>query len=301
MFGFSIFRRLEGNGESHGLGNGLVRAWLAFAMILHSWTALAAEERPTNLPERFTEVTPRIATGAEIHDAAVFKTLKEEGFQVVVSVDGLRPPVEKATAAGLRYVHLPVGYDAITVETQAALRTLLQETDGKVFIHCHHGKHRGPAAAALAGLVSGDIKQKSTALQVLEQCETSKDYAGLWRAVESFTMPPAEAASAPLVAVAKVEPLVESMTTIDRLFEELSHKHKEALSQKQQYEKATLLWEQFGESARHTKDSEMAKALQASAKAANALRQAIHEGTNTATLLTAMRRDCRACHRKFRD
>src|SRR2546423_1384396 len=42
-----------------------------------------------------------------------FASLQRLGVKTVISVDGARPDVERAHKYGLRYVHLPIGYDGV--------------------------------------------------------------------------------------------------------------------------------------------------------------------------------------------
>ena len=48
------------------------------------------------------------------------------------------------------WIHIPIGYDGIPLESEAAIVRAMKETEGPVYFHCHHGLHRGPAAAAIA-------------------------------------------------------------------------------------------------------------------------------------------------------
>src|SRR5262245_9667583 len=80
-------------------------------------TPAAAPER---LDIRGTEnsfrVSPRIYSGGEPRGAEAFAALKKLGVKTVISVDGAAPDVEAARKVGIRYVHLPIGYDGIPRE-----------------------------------------------------------------------------------------------------------------------------------------------------------------------------------------
>ena len=80
-----------------------------------------------------------------------FATLAAMGVKTIISVDGGAPDVAAAKAAGIRYIHLPMGYDGCeesrVLELTRATRDSMER--GGVYIHCHHGKHRSPAAAAV--------------------------------------------------------------------------------------------------------------------------------------------------------
>src|SRR3712207_7739670 len=60
----------------------------------------------------------------------------------VISVDGARPDVELARKYGLRYVHLPIGYDDVTENEGRAIAKAITELPGPFYIHCHHGDRK---------------------------------------------------------------------------------------------------------------------------------------------------------------
>lgn len=73
----------------------------------------AAEILPsTNLHNVFA-VAPRIFSGSSPENEAGFVELAKLGVKTVISVDGAKPDVEMARKHGLKYVHLPIGYDGI--------------------------------------------------------------------------------------------------------------------------------------------------------------------------------------------
>ena len=71
-------------------------------------------------------------------------------MQTVISVDGAKPDLEAARKHGLRYVHLPHGYDGVPAPRGDELAIALRTLEGPIYVHCHHGKHRSPAAAGVA-------------------------------------------------------------------------------------------------------------------------------------------------------
>jgi protein tyrosine phosphatase (PTP) superfamily phosphohydrolase (DUF442 family) len=81
-----------------------------------------------------------------------FASLRALGVLTVLSVDGVRPDIERAHKYGLRYVHLPIGYDGMPSQQALRVARAVRDLPGPVHVHCHHGKHRGPAAAAVARL-----------------------------------------------------------------------------------------------------------------------------------------------------
>src|SRR4051794_27773883 len=67
------------------------------------------------LPHAF-RVSDRIYSGGSPDGEAGFAELERLGVKTIISVDGARPDVDAATRHGIRYVHLPVGYDGIPRE-----------------------------------------------------------------------------------------------------------------------------------------------------------------------------------------
>jgi hypothetical protein len=123
------------------------------------------------------------------------------GVNTVVSVDGAVPQRELAKAAGIRYVHIPVGYDGISQAAGCSLTRVVRETTGPIYIHCHHGRHRGPTAATLACRVEGTADVRRS-IEIMVLAGTSQDYGGLWRDVKAFVVPDERVQLPPLVEVA---------------------------------------------------------------------------------------------------
>lgn len=166
------------------------------------------------------KVTESIYSGGEPDGDQAFACLVDLGVKTIVSVDGARPDVERARKYGIRYVHIPIGYDGISADAGAKLACVVREVDGPIYFHCHHGQHRGPAAAAIACIAAGMCDGKQ-AVTILEAAGTGKDYSGLWRDVEAYR-PPMDGADLPeLVAVAKVPSVAAAMAMLDRSFDNL--------------------------------------------------------------------------------
>ena len=94
--------------------------------------------------------------------------------------------------AGVRdrnpWIHIPIGYGKLTEQQRADLVEAVTSAEGPVFIHCHHGKHRGPAAAGYCGIATGEISREQ-GLKLLSEAGTRSDYAGLWDAIRHFERP----------------------------------------------------------------------------------------------------------------
>jgi len=115
---------------------------------------------------------------------AAFDALRDLGVRTIISVDGATPDVERARARGMRYVHVPVGYDGIRPDAAATLARAARDLPGPIYLHCHHGKHRGPAACALIAVALGRMSQEEGEA-FLRLAGTSPDYPGLYASVAS--------------------------------------------------------------------------------------------------------------------
>ena len=165
----------------------------------------------SNLHNAFA-VTPKIFSGSSPDNEAGFAEIAKLGVKTIISVDGGKPDVETAKKYGLKYVHIPFGYDGIPTNRVVELVKAAQTLDGSFYVHCHHGKHRGPAAVAvMCEAVSG--WSTDLAEQWLRQAGTASDYPGLYRNVREFKLPSAAelAAVKKLPEVAQRSSLVETM------------------------------------------------------------------------------------------
>src|SRR5204862_244762 len=115
---------------------------------------------------------------------AGFAELEALGVKTVISVDGMTPDVEGAKKHGLKYVHLPHGYDGIPTERGQELAKAVRDLPGPIYIHCHHGKHRSPAAAAVACVEAGLIPAEAGE-GILKAAGTNPNYQGLYEAVRN--------------------------------------------------------------------------------------------------------------------
>ena len=117
------------------------------------------EAVPKELPglHNVHRATKIVYLGSEPHGEEAFISLKKLGVTTIVSVDGATPDVELAKKHGLRYIHIPTGYDGVDEVATKALTRVAWEIKTPLYVHCHHGKHRGPAAAAIVCLASGTL------------------------------------------------------------------------------------------------------------------------------------------------
>ncbi|MBU6303643.1 MAG: hypothetical protein KGS60_19020 [Verrucomicrobia bacterium] len=255
------------------------------------------------LPENFRPFTARIFCGAQPEGDNAFRALRDAGIGLVLSVDGATPDVAAAQRQGIRYVHLPFGYDGVPPTVVAALAQVVSTSPGKIFIHCHHGKHRGPAAAAIAGLFEGSLDQAG-ALHLLEAAGTGREYEGLWRDVREFHGVPEGVVPAPIVETAPVPDLVSAMVEADdvasRLKDLLGVADEQALSEAAR--QAVLLREAFLEMVRLEEAAPLRPGLLEASDLATGLREAIATNPRSAMVsLDRIRAKCAECHRSERN
>jgi len=170
--------------------------------------------------ENVIEVVPGVYSGSEPRTEADFASLERLGIGIVVSVDGAHPNVAMAERFGLRYVHLPIGYDGIGEERQRELASVMKKSVRGVYVHCYHGVHRGPAAAAV-GLVGAGVIDNETGIALLIRAGTSVLYDGLFASVRRCVLiePEDFVELSTLPTIANVEGSQELMAQIGRVWE----------------------------------------------------------------------------------
>ena len=55
----------------------------------------------------------KVFSGSSPEGRAGFESLHAMGIRTIISVDGAKPHVDLAREQGLRYVHIPIGYDGL--------------------------------------------------------------------------------------------------------------------------------------------------------------------------------------------
>lgn len=285
------------------------------------FTSFLFAQDPSKLPhgehmpgvDNVLKVSPHVVSGSQPHGEEGFKTLKELGVNVIVSVDGAKPDVENARKYGMRYVHVPIGYDGISDEAQAALKRVMQDfKQDKIFFHCHHGKHRGPAAAAVA-CREADILSEAEALDFMRSAGTSTDYGGLWKEITEFHRIPVTAPLPMLVEVAEVESLPAAMAKVDRVYDQIVLCEKAGWKAPPEHQdldpaqQALLLQEGLHESGRLLPedkfDAKYRTMLRETERLILQMKKQIEAGQNGAATasLKKVKAACSACHQDYRN
>jgi protein tyrosine phosphatase (PTP) superfamily phosphohydrolase (DUF442 family) len=264
----------------------------------------------------------RYYSGSAPDSEEAFFALARAGVKTIITVDGTQPDVETARRHGIRYIHLPHGYDGVSTNVEIQIQKAIATISGPIFFHCHHGKHRGPAAAAIACIATeGWTPEKAD--RWLHLAGTDTNYAGLYRTVEQFhpLTPEALAAiSAVLPERAGVSRLIDAMVGIDASWDALKAARKvDYVAPADQPDldpanEATLLMEHFREAARL---EEVKRKGAAFLEAAGAMERL---GSEAAVLLRqrkdglspelnvrldrvfdGINRSCASCHHDFRN
>jgi len=304
------------------------------SLLLNVATAalLPGQERPDawqpeklaapSLPNAY-RLHPRVISGGQPEGEPAFANLKNLGVQTVISVDGAKPDVELAKKYGLRYVHLPHGYDGVPEERIKELAKAVRDLPGPIYIHCHHGHHRSPAAATVACVAAGLLAPEH-ALSVLITAGTSENYRGLYQSARSarpLDFKLLDELRVEFPETVKVPPIADAMVQIEH-----AHDHLKLLAanrwrplEKQPdldpAHEALMLKEHYHELAR-TEDAQKQPAafrrmLAESEETAEALETLLLDWRTAGrvqpvpakveSIFTTATQHCTACHQKFRD
>jgi protein tyrosine phosphatase (PTP) superfamily phosphohydrolase (DUF442 family) len=169
-------------------------------------------------------ITDSLFSGSSPEGDNGLRSLKQLGVKTIISVDGSKPDVDRAKKLGLRYVHLPFGYDGIPSQRVLELAKVVRDLPGPFYIHCHHGKHRGPAAAAAVHLCVDENCSVEQALAEMRRAGTDPHYTGLYAVPKNLVRPSSkdlDLIPADFPEIAKVRDLTQFMVEIDAKWENL--------------------------------------------------------------------------------
>ncbi len=265
------------------------------------------------------QVTDQVYSGGLPEDEPAFQELQRLGIRTIISVDGAKPNVELAEKYSMRYVHLPHGYDGISDVRGKEIAKALKTFEPPFYIHCHHGKHRSPAATAVGCRALGWISADQS-LELLKLAGTDPKYKGLFRAVQSASKVDTNEIDQLKVAFtssADLPPMAHAMVEIEEHFESL-RKLQQVKWQSVSHGKhspqqtALLLQEQFRELLRmddqRIKSAEFIRICQNSESAAERIEKLLRESSRSTSVtnqldeaLKSMESDCKSCHEAIRN
>ena len=284
--------------------------------------APAAPVAPANFPpvkdlpgiENYRRLSSKIAQGGQPNGEASFRALQAEGITTVVTVDGAVPDLENAKKFGLTYVHIPIGYDGLSTDEQARVVKAVKEANGPVYIHCHHGLHRGPAAAMIARQgIDGLTSEQAVAELKASGC--SPNYEGLYRDVKEWRAPSAEtlAALGKLPEVIKPTGVRESMVHVDEHYDYLKASQKAKWKVSPEYpdisppHEAGMMAEALRELGRLPEAQKLGADFVALAKASEEAAVALKAALDAGALDRAekawgpFKQSCENCHKTYRN
>ena len=306
---------------------------------------VGAQEVPPSLDERLTtenssastfprridarrlpnliQVHEGVYSGGSPEGDQAFQELRSLGVKTVISVDGMQPDVAAARKHGLRYVHLPHGYDGVPDQRARELAKAVRTLAGPIYIHCHHGQNRSPAAASVACVAAALIPPDQSAA-ILKLAGTSPHYRGLYRSARA-ARPLAESVldemDVEFPETSDVPPMAEAMSSIERTHDRLALIAAAGWQAPREHpdldpaHEALMLREHFTELLRtdfaRIEPLAFRQSLQESELAARALADALTESDRRSPKQTAQRAanrlfsqissGCTTCHQKFRD
>lgn len=257
-----------------------------------------------------------IFSGSAPLDDAAFAELARLGVKTLVSVDGAVPDAATARKHGLRYIHLPVGYDGVSSNRVAALVKAAGTVPGPIYVHCHHGQHRGPAAVAVI-CEATDGWTTNQAVCWMREAGTAVEYDGLYRSAVEFRRPDAAALATitEFPEATRTSSLVEAMVALDEEFERLDSARATRWGTIPNQpdltpgHTATLLWEHLRELARLDevvkRPADFGSRLSAAEDSALQLRDRLRDSTATPSVrdeaFQSLKSRCADCHRHHRN
>ncbi|MCB9849506.1 MAG: cytochrome c [Phycisphaerales bacterium] len=262
------------------------------------------------------DVAPGLISGSAPEGEAGFAALEDRGVRTILSVDGATPEVDAAHRHGMRYVHLPIGYHGIDPPRQLEIARAVRDLPGPVYVHCHHGKHRGPAAAASAAVELG-LLSADDAITFMKDAGTSDSYPGLYACVRNLhPATPEQLAGAPasFPEIAPVPGFVLAMSHCQDAYDHLveirdagwqtppTHPDLVPLAEAGQLENLLRALQEAPEREKHPAD--FAEMLHAAWKASLDFEQTLSRKAPDAELksaLGAVNDSCKACHVVYRN
>lgn len=186
-----------------------------------------AETTPRDYPGIHNAVAyhPDVISGSVPEGDAGFDTLAAMGIKTIISVDGAVPDVEAAKARGIRYIHLPIGYNGFDEKRKLELVRATRDAMaiGPVYMHCHHGKHRSAGAAAAVGASLG-WATPTAMIDRMKVSGTAPGYKGLYACAANaavVSMGVIDAVPAEFPEVSRPAGFVKAMVEIDEVTEHL--------------------------------------------------------------------------------
>jgi len=271
---------------------------------------------PASLPglHNVFRLSERLYTGSVPEGDQGFRSLRALGVRTVLSVDGARPALELAHEHGLKYAHLPFGYDGCPRPTADRLVRAVRDLPGPIYLHCHHGKHRAPSAAAFARIALDGLTPEQ-AVREMRRAGTGAHYLGLYAGVREYRRPstreidaqpggfPEETPAPPLTrAMVEMAARTEALSAARAVGWKAPRKQPALLPAHEALQLREIIAE-LVRSGEHARGGDFAVLLRSGMTDAAELETALRKGDHLAAG-AAMKRieaGCTSCHARFRD
>ena len=277
-----------------------------------------SDAKPVDHPglHNLVAYAPELYSGSVPEGDLGFESLQRMGVRTIISVDGAEPEVERARAHGLRYVHLPIGYNGFERERALELARAAAELPGPIYIHCHHGKHRSAGAAGSTAVMLG-LSSNEVALGRMQVSGTAANYTGLFQCVreaQPASKSDLASVSGAFPPVYKTTDMVKAMVGIDDALEDLKAIQKAGwkvpadhpdLVPAAEAERLGGLLDGLDEAVEaQAHPAEFGEWMKASARKADALAEGFRSALSSEELekrMKALSASCKDCHAKYRD
>ena len=267
--------------------------------------------------ENVYRYSEKVISGAQPDTEEDFGYLRRLGVRTIISVDGARPDVETAEKFGLRYIHIPIGYDSVPDGEALKMAKVVYDATEPVYFHCHHGKHRGPSAACKTMILLGQWNPE-TAIAVMKQTGTGEQYQSLYQSVERARVVEKkilEELVPEFSAVADVDPVVAAMVNIQHTYDHLLQCREAGWQVPDEHpdidppHEALQLREHYHELGRREESKALGKvfmvmltgAENSAAHLETSLRKENRDLTRIEKQWSQVAQSCKSCHQLFRD
>ena len=211
---------------------------------------------------------------------------------------------------------MPIGYDGVPQEQAIRIAKAVRDLPGPIYLHCHHGQHRGPAAAAVVQLFLDTTCTPDIAVAEMRRAGTDPKYEGLYESPRRLHRPTSaelDAISGSFSEVAKVAGLAQAMVSIDGCWDNLKLIQKGGWKTPAGHadltpaHEALMLVEHFREARRlpeiAVRPEEFRRWLGEAEGSAAKLEAAIKKGSEPVinSLFRECGNACGHCHAQFRD
>ena len=288
-------------------------------------SASKSKTLPGKMPTKFLpnviQIHKDVYSGGLPLGESAFDELRSLGIQTIMSVDGVTPDVVSAETHQMRYVHLPHGYDGVPPKRVLEIAKTIRDLPKPIYIHCHHGLHRSPAAAS-AGCVAAGLIRSEDSLAILQLAGTGKNYVGLYASVQEVEFEPNRNWNEirfDFPSISPVPPIASAMVSIDQTFQRfesslassdndsasgLSNSNHDLLMLRELYSELLRDHKAIGDPLFYDKVNNGLKIIDSMIPVDSSI---ISQATETnaldqsASMFKLLKQNCIACHQVFRD